>query len=68
MSESRINDPTVIMTKVDLIEIRSMAIKLYNDLSAQALKMDDSQFKTYCYVQATQSWLRKKNLLKIILD
>lgn len=68
MDQPNNNDPRVIMTKTDLEQIRSLAIKLYVDLDPRALKMDDSQFRTYCYVQATQAWLRTRGLLKIILD
>ncbi len=63
-----ISDPHVILTRVDLEEIRSSAIKHYTDLNPQKLKMDDSQFRTYCYTMAVQGWLRHKGLLKIILD
>lgn len=65
---SELHDPKVILTKNDLEQIRSSAIKLYTDLDPRALKMDDSQFRTYCYVMAVQGWLRSKELLKIILD
>lgn len=68
MDQPSNDDPRVIMTKADLEQIRSLAIKLHVDLDPRALKMDDSQFKTYCYVQATQAWLRTRGLLKIILD
>ena len=67
-NESRINDPRVILTRVDLEEIRSSAIKHYTDLNPQKLKMDDGQFRAYCYTMAVQGWLRHKGLLKIILD
>lgn len=63
-----INDPKVIMTKTDLETIRSQAIRLYVDLNPQKLKMDESQFRTYCYVQAVQAWFRTRGLLKIIID
>lgn len=63
-----INDPKVIMTKTDLEMIRSQAIRLYVDLNPQTLKMDESQFRTYCYIQAVQAWLRTRGLLKIIID
>jgi len=62
------NDPRVILTKNDLEQIRSSAIKLYTDLNPQKLKLDDSQFRTYCYTMAVQGWLRSRGLLKIILD
>lgn len=62
------HDPKVILTKSDLEQIRSSAIKLYTDLNPQKLKMDDSQFRTYCYTMAVQGWLRSRGLLKIILD
>lgn len=64
----RHDDPKVILTKIDLEAIRSHAIKLHNDLDPRKLKMDDSQFRAYCYVMATQAWLRTRGLLKIILD
>lgn len=60
--------PRVILTKKDMEDIRSNAIKLYNDLCQSNLKLEDSQFKTYCYIMATQAWLRSKGLLNIILD
>ncbi len=63
-----VKDPKVILTKNDLEQIRSYAIDYYNNHDPRNLKMDDSQFRTYCYVQATQAWLRTRNLLKIILD
>lgn len=61
-------DPKVVLTVTDLEQIRSLAIKTHNDLDKNKLNMDDSQFRTYCYVQATQAWLRTRGLLKIILD
>lgn len=63
-----VKDPKVILTVRDLEDIRSFAIKHYNDLDPRKLKMDDSQFRTYCYTMAVQGWLRSKGLLKIILD
>lgn len=68
MEDSRSKDPIVKMTKTDLEQIRSLAIKLQVDLSPTTLKLDESQFRTYCYVQATQAWLRTRDLLKVILD
>lgn len=67
-NDSRINDPKVILTVRDLEEIRSSAIKHYADLDPRKLKMDDGQFRAYCYTMAVQGWLRQKGLLKIILD
>lgn len=67
-NDSGIKDPRVILTVCDLEQIRSAAIKHYNDLDPRKLKMDDSQFRTYCYTMAVQGWLRHKGLLKIILD
>jgi hypothetical protein len=68
MEDQRHDDPIVKLTKTDLEQIRSLAIKLHTDLSPVTLKLDESQFRTYCYVQATQAWLRTRNLLKVILD
>lgn len=68
MSNHPEDDRKVVLTKIDLAEIRSSAIKHYNDLDPRVLKMDDSQFKTYCYVMAIQGWLRSRGLLKIMLD
>lgn len=68
MEQSSSNKQRVTMTKTDLDEIRSLALKLYVDLDQRKLKMDESQFKTYCYVQATQAWLRMRGFIKIILD
>jgi hypothetical protein len=56
------------VNKADLEQIHCLAIKLYVDLNPKVLKMDDAEFRTYCYVQATQAWLRMRGLLKIILD
>ncbi len=66
--DSRLKDRKVVMTMTDLEQIRSFAIDFYNKNDPRALKMDDSQFRTYCYVQAVQAWLRSRDLLKIILD
>jgi len=68
MDEPRHDDPRVILTKTDLEAIRSHAIKLYTDLDPKRLKLDDSQFRTYCYVMAVQAHLRSQGFLKIILD
>lgn len=63
-----LKDPIVKVTKPDLEQIRSYAIKLYADLNQQKLNFDDSQFRTYCYTMAVQAWLRARGELKIILD
>jgi hypothetical protein len=62
------NDPRVVMTITDLENIRSYAASLQRELDPRKLKMDESQFRTYCYVMGTQAWLRSRDLLKIILD
>lgn len=63
-----VKDPKVILTVNDLENIRSNAISNYNALNAKTLKMDDSQFRTYCYTLAVTGWLRSQNLLKVIVD
>ena len=68
MDQPSNNSQRIVMTRTDLEEIRSLAVKLYVDLDQRKLKMDESQFRTYCYVQAAQAWLRMRGLIKIIID
>jgi hypothetical protein len=68
MAENKINDPKLIMTHQDLEQIRSLAIDMFSKNNPKSFKMEESQFRTYCYVMAVQNWLRSRDLLKIIID
>mgnify|MGYP001562903633 CR=1 FL=1 len=64
----RKKDPNVIITVRDLEQIYHKTLDLHLNVDQNRLKMNDSQFKTYCYTMAVSEWLRHKDLLKIILD
>ena len=66
--EQSSKDRKLSLTKKDLEDIRSFAIDQYNNLDQRKLKMDDSQFRTYCYAMGVQAWLRTQGFLEIILD
>jgi hypothetical protein len=68
MEDSGVKDSKINITKRDLEYIKSLAINFYNNHDARPFNMNDDQFRTYCYVHAVQSWLRSKDVLKIIVD